>query len=50
MFENGFITENELNKTKNEQLNVYSSSGLMGYAPYPVEEIRREISTKLWTR
>jgi len=44
MFENGFITENELNKTKNEKLNVYSSSGSDGaYAPYPVEEIRREL-------
>ena len=44
MFENGFITENEFKKTKNEELSVYASSGFDGaYAPYPVEEIRREL-------
>ena len=44
MFENGFITENEFKKTKNEELSVYASSGFDGaYAPYPVEEIRRRL-------
>ena len=44
MFENGYITENEFKKTKNEELSVYASSGFDGaYAPYPVEEIRREL-------
>ncbi len=44
MYENGFITENELNNASAIALTVADSSGVDdAYAPYPVEEIRKKL-------
>ena len=44
MYENGFITEDELNNTSEIELTVVDSSGVdAAYAPYPVEEIRKKL-------
>ena len=44
MFENGIITEDEFKKASLEDLKVLYSSGFdAAYAPYPVEEIRRQL-------
>ena len=44
MYENGFITDNELNNASAIELTVADSSGVdAAYAPYPVEEIRKKL-------
>ena len=47
MYENGYITESELSNSSKEDLQIIKTTGYDGAdAPFPVEEIRRELLQK----